>query len=472
MVFSSIIFLFFFLPITLLVYYIMPRRASNLILLGCSLAFYTWGELEYTVIMLLAIVSNYLLVRVMAQSQYRKTLFVLTLILNLALLGFFKYANFFIENLNLLLMNWQINPLENTPIHLPIGISFFTFQAMSYVIDVYRGTNKVQKNLLDLGLYIALFPQLIAGPIVRYKDIADQLIKRTLSREKFAEGIQRFVIGLGKKILIANNMALIADTMFAFSHDQLSTSMAWIGIIAYSLQIYFDFSGYSDMAIGLGLMFGFDFIENFNYPYIAQSIQDFWRRWHISLSNWFRDYLYIPLGGNRKGVFRTYINLYIVFFLTGLWHGASWNFIFWGLWHGTFLVLERLGLKALLERLWQPFRHVYTILVFTFGWVFFRAINFSEALNYINRMLIWYEGNPYRTLALIINNKLWLVLAMGIILSVPLHQSKMLKKVLSQPIMIRIWIPLFSTLSTIIILYLSLMSIASSAYNPFIYFRF
>ena len=471
MVFSSVVFLFYFLPAVLIAYFIVPKSIRNFILLLFSLLFYAWGEIEFTLIMLLSIGSSYLF-GLLISGTSRKTLWlILSIITGLGILGYFKYTNFVVDNLNDLLALWGGSPLEVEPVHLPIGISFFTFQALSYVIDVYRGTTRVQKNPLDLGLYIALFPQLIAGPIVRYNDIADQLQERQITQEKIAEGIRRFIVGLAKKVLIANNVAIVADAVFALNHEQLSTGLAWLGIIAYCLQIYFDFSGYSDMAIGLGKIFGFDLLENFNFPYIAQSVQDFWRRWHISLSNWFRDYLYIPLGGNRQGVRRTYLNLYIVFFLTGLWHGASWSFIFWGLWHGTFLVIERRGFREVLEKTWQPLRHLYTIFVFLFGWVFFRALTLSDALGYIGRMLIWYEGNGYRTIDLIMNDKLWLVMVAGLIFSMPILQRKPGEWVgqATQRPQVR---SIFTMVGMLIIFYLSIISIASSAYNPFIYFRF
>ena len=471
MVFSSITFLFYFLPLAIGIYFIAPKRARNLVLLSFSIIFYTWGEIEYVTVMILSIMSNYVLGRLIANSNRKHVWLVLAVIVNLGLLVFFKYTNFLIDNLNPMLELLHVTPITQYDIHLPIGISFFTFQALSYVVDVYRGTTEVQKNPLDLALYISLFPQLIAGPIVRYKDVAEQLKTRIISRGKFAEGIQRFVTGLAKKILIANNMAIVADKIFPMTPEQLSTPLAWLGIIAYTLQIYFDFSGYSDMAIGLGKIFGFDFLENFNYPYIAQSIQDFWRRWHISLSNWFRDYLYIPLGGNRKGLSRTYINLYIVFFLTGLWHGASWNFIFWGVWHGTFLVIERIGFIKVLNRAWQPLRHLYTVFVFLFGWVFFRAITFNDALDYIQRMVFWSEGNGYRTIPIIMNNELWLALIFGIILSAPVLKHSWVQR-LRQVDIIQTIEPIAVTLTVIALMYLSVINLAGSTYNPFIYFRF
>lgn len=472
MVFSSVVFLFFFLPAVLIAYFISPKWGRNSILLIFSLLFYAWGETLYTIVMLVSIGSSYIFGRLIDGSAHKKAWLALAIASNLLILGYFKYATFLVEILNPILSPIGIELSSNTSIHLPIGISFFTFQAMSYLIDVYRGTATVQKNPLNLGLYIALFPQLIAGPIVRYNDIAEQLNRRLIDSAKVVEGISRFILGLAKKVLIANNMAVVADTVFALSKDQLSTPLAWIGIIAYSLQIYFDFSGYSDMAIGLGKMFGFDILENFNYPYVAQSVQDFWRRWHISLSNWFRDYLYIPLGGNRQGTARTYINLYIVFFLTGLWHGASWSFIFWGLWHGTFLVFERLGLKGVLESAWRPIRHLYTICVFGFGWIFFRALTLSDAFSYIGRMLFWSTGNGYRTVELVMDSKLWLVMILGILFSIPLGRSYLFQPLKKSKEKLSWLGPSLSVPALALLFFLSIISIASSAYNPFIYFRF
>jgi len=301
-------------------------------------------------------------------------------------LGIFKYANFIIANINDLFEVINIPAINNNSIVLPIGISFYTFQSLSYLVDIYRKETGVQKNILRLGLYISLFPQLIAGPIVRYHDIAKQLQSRITSFDKFSYGVQRFLTGLAKKVLIANSFAFVADEMFAMAPTELSAPMAWLGIISYTFQIYFDFSGYSDMAIGLGSIFGFKILENFNFPYIATSIKDFWRRWHISLSTWFRDYLYIPLGGNRKNLTRTYVNLLIVFFLTGLWHGASWNFVVWGLVHGFFLVIERIGGDKILNKIWKPLQHLYTLFIVLMAWVLFRAEDISYAWAYYKAM--------------------------------------------------------------------------------------
>ena len=328
MVFSSLIFLFLFLPSVLFLYYIVDKRFKNLVLLIFSLVFYAWGESVYILLMLVSILANYIfgiLVSINSKVRYKKLFLTLSVLFNLGLLGYYKYTNFFVENINYFFN--KNNAIPN--IVLPLGISFFTFQAMSYVIDVYRNDTEVQKNPLNLALFISLFPQLIAGPIVRYQTIAEQINKRTVTLNSFLSGVERFCIGLFKKVLLANNVGFVADQILNMNYNELSVVSSWIGILCYTTQIYFDFSGYSDMAIGLGRMFGFEFLENFNYPYISRSITEFWRRWHISLSTWFKDYLYIPLGGNRKGEFKTYRNLFIVWILTGLWYGRCGSFVAW-----------------------------------------------------------------------------------------------------------------------------------------------
>jgi alginate O-acetyltransferase complex protein AlgI len=368
------------------------------------------------------------------------------------------------------------------PIHLPIGISFFTFQALSYVIDVYRGTVPAQRNPFHFGLYVSLFPQLIAGPIVRYADVAGQILERTVTREGFARGVQRFIIGLGKKMLIANTLASSADRVFALPAGELTLAAAWLGVVCYALQIYFDFSGYSDMAIGLGRMFGFDFLENFHYPYVARSVTEFWRRWHLSLSTWFRDYVYHPLGGNRQGRARTYANLLIVFFLCGLWHGASWTFIVWGLFHGAFLVLERLGLSRALERAWLPVRHAYTLLVVLVGWVFFRADSLAQAMLFLEAMvglgaagLSSMATLEYATLETV------LVMMVAIPAATPLLPALQDRaNALLEDCRQRSW-PVWpieiayhgaGTLGLAALFLLSACTLAAGTYNPFIYFRF
>ena len=384
MVFSSVIFLFAFLPAVLAVYYALKPSYRNCWLLLASLFFYSWGEPKNVLVMLLSIAVNYFAAILIEKSRGKtflhNVLFACAVLFNLALLFYFKYTDFFIRNVN---RAFSANiPLRN--IALPIGISFFTFQILSYIIDVKRNKVPVQKNPLSLGLYISFFPQLIAGPIVRYIDINEQIKTRSVDARKFNVGCVRFMAGFSKKILIADQLSPYVNTIF--SQNGISAPSAWIGIAAYTLQIYFDFSGYSDMAIGLGKMFGFDFLENFNYPYIATSVKDFWRRWHISLSAWFRDYVYIPLGGSRRGKARTFLNLFFVWILTGFWHGSSWNFIFWGLWYFFFLVLERGAWGKLIEKLPSFFRHCYALFVILFGWIFFRADGFMASLKYARNL--------------------------------------------------------------------------------------
>ena len=483
MVFSSIIFLFLFLPITILLYFISGKKFHNIVLLFASLIFYSWGENFYVLIMLLSITVNYFSGILIDHFRYRRlAIFFLSMaiILNLGLLSAFKYSNFIVDNINVLLSWLQINEIILPPVHLPIGISFFTFQALSYVVDIYRNDAVVQKNPINIGLYIASFPQLIAGPIVRYRQVADQLLSRSVNRESFAEGIRRFILGLAKKVLIANQMAVVSDKIFALSANDLTLSLAWMGIVSYTIQIYFDFSGYSDMAIGLGRLFGFQFPENFNYPYISKSVREFWQRWHITLSTWFRDYLYIPLGGNRYGKLRTYFNLVTVFFLCGLWHGASWNFVIWGMIHGLFIVIERIGFLSILEKISPFFRHIYALLIVTTAWVFFRVDTLPAAISYLSAMFGFAKGNGIEFHAgLYLDYETIIVLFFGIVLSTPLfaYLHKFLKTINSKldnqkaPFLENI-MALSNTILLSIIFLGSIMRLAAGAYNPFIYFRF
>jgi alginate O-acetyltransferase complex protein AlgI len=393
MVFSNLFFLFIFLPIVLLLYFVLKKEWRNYWLLLVSLFFYAWGEPKYIVLMMLSILLNYvfgLLVEKYRERQKLKLFLLWVAILgNLAILGFYKYANFFVEYFNLIFhTNFHV---EQIP--LPIGISFYTFQALSYVVDVYRKDAKVQRNFFDLALYVSLFPQLVAGPIVRYNTVAEEIKKRTITIDGFSEGIKRFILGLAKKVILANPLGALADNIFTTDPGDMTMTTAWIGIIAYTLQIYFDFSGYSDMAIGLGKMFGFNFLENFNYPYISRSISDFWRRWHISLSSWFRDYVYIPLGGNRVSKIKFYRNLLIVWTITGFWHGASLTFLSWGLYYGIIISLERLGLEKVLKKLWRPFQHLYVLIIVMIGWVFFRADSFDYSFDYL-QVMFGMSSNP------------------------------------------------------------------------------
>ncbi|GLX69892.1 MBOAT family O-acyltransferase [Paenibacillus glycanilyticus] len=401
MVFSSLLFLFVFLPAVWLLYWLSPRRGKNLILFLASLVFYAWGEPVYIILMLISTVTDYSFGLLLSKPEWgpkrRKAIVVASVIVNLALLSYFKYADFAIRNVNALIGT----DIPLTELALPIGISFYTFQSMSYIIDVYRGTAKAQRNWIDFGTFVALFPQLVAGPIVQYNTIAEQLRERRVTIELFAEGVKRFIIGLAKKVLLANNIGLLWHAIADMDAGTLPVLTAWLGIIAFAFQIYFDFSGYSDMAIGLGLMFGFRFNENFNKPYTAQSITDFWRRWHISLGNWFRDYVYIPLGGNRKGLPRQLRNILIVWVLTGIWHGAAWNFMLWGLYFGVILAFEKwVGLRLLAEAP-RWIRHLYASLLILLGWVLFafdelpKVGAYLKAMFGLNGQAVWNEETVY-----------------------------------------------------------------------------
>ncbi|WP_456375647.1 MBOAT family O-acyltransferase [Thiolapillus sp.] len=481
MVFSSPIFLFGFLPLVLLFYYVSPRQLRNAVLLAASILFYAWGEGFYVGVMLVSILLNYLCGLLMggameAGQHVRVRMWLaLGIAANVLLLISFKYANFIADNLSVLTGALGLGRLELAPVHLPLGISFFTFQAISYIVDVYRKEVPVQRNLWNLALYISLFPQLIAGPIVRYHDVAAQILGRSHSLELFASGVQRFVYGLAKKVLLANPLGEVADNVFALQGDELSMGLAWIGILAYALQIYFDFSGYSDMAIGLGRMFGFRFLENFNYPYIARSLREFWRRWHISLSSWFRDYVYIPLGGSRVSTPRVYANLFLVFVLTGFWHGASWNFLLWGLSHGVFLAAEHAGFSRILARFWAPLQHAYLLLVVLFTWVFFRAESLGQSLDYLQAMAglgaVQSSALDYHR---VLRNEALLAFAVGLPLCLPLYRwlkEKVAGLALSQPgAAWLIHVPRLTLLGGMF--FLSLLKVSASTYNPFIYFRF
>lgn len=433
-----------------------------------SLGFYTFGEKELVLIILASTIIDFT-AGIIIEKGHRKKGLLLSIIANLSFLLYFKYAVFAYENYYELLeiLNVNSNQLQSLPqIILPLGISFYTFQTMSYTIDVYRGEVKANKNFINFATYVTLFPQLIAGPIVRYKDIYKQLIDRNPTIVQFSQGVERFIIGLAKKMIIANNLALIADVIFETPTEFISSPVAWIGVIAYAFQIYYDFSGYSDMAIGLGKMFGFEFLENFNYPYISKSIREFWRRWHISLSTWFRDYLYISLGGNRKGNKRTYINLLIVFFITGLWHGASYNFIFWGLFHGLFLIIERLGFDKILIKLGKPFAHFYTLLVVLIAWVFFKTENLTDAFNYIIQLFKFEMVNEYKFLNNYLTIEIIMAFVLAILFSFPVYQY-FDKKHSKRPIF-----GFVKPILLILVFVISVMYIAVDSYNPFIYFRF
>ena len=457
MLFSSIFFIFSFLPAVLLIYYLSPMRYKNIVLLIASIIFYSWGEPIYVFLMLFSATFNYS----MAKDLYNnKKNLIFTVIVNLFILSFFKYYGFLIDTVNSLFNS----NIEYTSLALPIGISFYTFQGLSYIIDVYRGNIKVQNSLINFTLYLCLFPQLIAGPIVKYKDIELQLNKRSTNLVLIGHGTIRFIMGLGKKVLLANNLGLVYTQIMALSPGESSVVVSWIGIIAYTMQIYFDFSGYSDMAIGLGKMFGFEFMENFNYPYISKSITEFWRRWHISLSTWFKEYLYIPLGGNRVATPRHIFNLLVVWSLTGLWHGASWNFVVWGLYYGVLLILEKYLLSDLIEKLPSWAKHVYTLVIVMIGWVFFSSENLTTALQYIGHMFGIGDSSFSNMTALYYLRTNFVLLLFGGFISTPLPFS-ILGDFCGKRGVIGILL-IFG------IFILSIGYLVYSSYNPFLYFRF
>ncbi len=466
MLFSSMTFVFLFLPIVCAIYLLAKPALHNPILLLASMLFYAWGEPSYLAIMILTILVNYLgALAVDKWRKYKLPIAILTVAVDLSFLIYFKYFNFIVENVNAL-CGTQIDFIR---VVMPIGISFYTFQALSYLVDVYREEVKVQKDVYKMALYIALFPQLVAGPIVKYHDVAEQIDNRIITFDKVSYGVKRFIIGLAKKMLIANTMGAVADKIFAQPVTQFDCLTAWIGAIAYSMQLFYDFSGYSDMAIGLGSIFGFKFLENFNYPYISKSITEFWRRWHISLSTWFREYLYIPLGGNRVPKWRNLVNLFLVFLATGIWHGASWVFIVWGLWHGFFIILEKLtGWNKEKKQLWvRSLQHVYTIFAFIIGWIFFRSETLSYAFDYIKNMFgLIPEHQIAYTLPYYIDRIEIITFVAAFLCAMPLFTGllsiKFERKVCRT--LVNIWL--------MILFILSSATIAASTYNPFIYFRF
>jgi alginate O-acetyltransferase complex protein AlgI len=469
MVFSSVTFLCIFLPIVFLLHVVLPNgRLRNAVLILASIVFYAYGEPVYVLLLLVSVILNYLFG--LGVAGKRKKLFLTAaVIINVGLLFVFKYAGFFVTSLNDVLPKSAALPVPK--LTLPIGISFYTFQALSYVIDVYRGQTDVQKNFFRLLLYISFFPQLIAGPIVKYHDIAEEISNRKVTVDGIYAGIVRFSLGLGKKVLIANSMAFVADSIFAMQKSDIGILTAWVGAFAYVMQIYFDFSGYSDMAIGLGQMFGFHFLENFNYPYISGSIREFWRRWHISLSTWFRDYLYIPLGGNRKGRGRTIFNKYVVFFCTGFWHGANWTFLVWGLFHGSLEMLEEKHWIPV-HKEWKVFNHIYTLLMVTVGFVIFRADTIKQGWDMILAMFgFGPQGSAgwVRTRAML-SPYVLLIIVCSIIGATPLLKNLVgrVKNTKHGGALCEYG----SMLVSLIILGLCMMALASQSYNPFIYFRF
>ncbi len=466
MVFSSTIFLCVYLPLVLLGYYICPKKGRNLFLLIVSLVFYAWGEPKYVFLMIFSILVNYIFGRLMDKNRGRqkrmKLLLVLSVVIDLGLLSVFKYTDFIITNVNAIFGS----SFDLLNIALPIGISFYTFQAMSYTIDVYRNDVRVQKNLIDFGMYITMFPQLIAGPIVRYADVQDQLAERSVTTADFSEGVMRFVVGLGKKVLLANQMGAVWSEIYALGGD-VSALMAWTGAIAYTFQIYFDFSGYSDMAIGLGRMFGFKFPENFRYPYQSVSITDFWRRWHITLSTWFKEYLYIPLGGNRCGLARQALNLLIVWSLTGFWHGAGWNFVMWGLYYFVILFIEKLFLLKALDKLPKLFRHVYALLLIVIGWVIFASDDVGVLLPYLGSMFGANGAVGGMDVYTLFTKAVLLIICCVASTELPKRLFLSATGAMNEKAAFTI-----KSVMTIALLALSMILLIGDSYNPFLYFRF
>lgn len=463
MVFSSLFFMFLFLPVVLGVYYAVPKAGKNLVLLLASIFFYAWGEPIYIILMLFSAVFNYFmgleLERLSGDKRLRKINLIFTLVINLLILGFFKYYGFLLDTIN------GIFPVSISyrKLALPIGISFYTFQTMSYIMDVYWKKISVQKNFIKFALYITMFPQLIAGPIVRYIDIEQELSERSVTLYSFGRGAENFIKGLAKKVLIANAVGAIYTNIQSLGSEATVVS-AWLGILAYTLQIYFDFSGYSDMAIGLGKMLGFHFMKNFDYPYISKSITEFWRRWHISLSTWFKEYVYIPLGGNRVSAGRHVRNIMVVWMLTGLWHGASWNFVFWGLYYGLLLILEKYILAKKLEKLHPVIRSIYTMVLVMIGWVFFSAPDMSSALKYLGMMFGIGTAGFINGAALYYLKTGFILLAAGIICARP-WAYQWFKRVTRQT-------PVRAVVINMILLLLCIATLVYDSYNPFLYFRF
>ncbi len=466
MLFSSIPFLYYFLPSVLILFLLAPKKLKNTVLLISSLVFYGWGEPKYVIMMVASIIIGFisgLLIEATNEKSKKKLILTINLIINLGFLGFFKYSNFFIENFNNL-TGLSLNLLN---VALPIGISFYTFQILSYAVDVYRGTVKAQKNLINLATYITMFPQLIAGPIVRYTDVVESLDERTISFEKISYGVRRFIVGLSKKVLLANALGELCVT-FKASEDK-SLLFYWLYAISFCLQVYFDFSGYSDMAIGLGKILGFEFMENFNFPFISKSVAEFWRRWHISLGSWFRDYVYIPLGGNRVKKSRWIFNILVVWFLTGFWHGAAWNFIIWGLYFVIFLVLEKTVIGKFITKT-PVLNRVYTLFFIIISFVIFDAVNMGEAFTYIKAML-GFSGVPLVSTEFIYYLKEYaVILALGIVGATPL-----VKKVatnLTEINGVKVVVGILEPIILIVLLVLVTAYLVDGSFNPFLYFRF
>ena len=468
MVFSSGIFLFGFLPLLLGLYYLTKDKYKNYVLLFFSLVFYCFGGIKLLLLMIAVVMIDYIsaiLIDKAKSKRIKKLILIISIIVNIGTLFYFKYTGFTVRIINrLTALSFPVPKIT-----LPIGISFYTFQAMSYVIDVYRKDVKVEKNPFLVLLYVSMFPQLVAGPIVRYNTVAEEIRKRDVNIDTFTSGLERFIFGLAKKLIVANNVGKLADTIFAL--NDIPTSHAWLGALCYTFQIYFDFSAYSDMAIGLGKMFGFNFEENFNYPYVSKSITEFWRRWHISLSTWFRDYIYIPLGGNKKGVKRQIINLAIVWTLTGMWHGAEVNFALWGVYYFVFLVLEKYVLKKILDKMPGIISHIYTLFVVLVGWVLFRAEGLHNLLNYLKAMFVPYATTTSYTELMIYLESYWMYIVVGIILSMPIF-PKLKKWIFESKYKSSVVVNIGYYGFVIVILVLGIIFLSQATYNPFIYFRF
>ena len=465
MLFSSLNFLFIFLPLVLFLYYLADKKYKNIILLVASLLFYAYLGINYLYILLISILINYVGAFIISRNKkrinYSKIALVIIILTNVALLGYYKYMNFFVDNLNSIFSS----SITIGKIIMPIGISFYTFKGISYVVDVYRDNRIFRKNPLNVAIYISFFPQITAGPISRYLDIDKQIVERQVSFDKFEEGIKRFIFGIGKKVILSNTFGSIADGIFVLKVTDVNFGLAWVGIIAYTLQIYFDFSGYSDMAIGIGKMFGFDFLENFNYPYISKSITEFWRRWHISLSSWFKDYVYIPLGGNRVSIIRHIINTFAVWLLTGFWHGSSWNFIAWGVYYGVIIILEKYVYGKWLDKLPNIIKHIYSIILIMIGWVFFRSSDLGYALQYINIMFSFnIDKVSYNTLMkYLIEYKFEFIIA--IVACTPIYKYTYSFK--NRNVFENI-----ERISLLILFFISIVYVVASTYNSFIYFQF
>lgn len=488
-VFSSPVFLFLFLPLVLAVEVLLPRQAKNLALLLASVAFYAWGEHLFFLVMLASIFTNWIIglaIERLNSQRWRFCIILIAAIFNISLLIYFKYSFFILDNINSLIEPFGFH-LQATTQHLPLGISFFTFHALSYIIDVYRRDATAQTNPIDFALYIAFFPQLVAGPIVRYHDIFKQLKERRFRLDIVASGIERFIAGLGKKMLLANPLGEVADGIFSLTPDRLTTQLAWIGIAAYSLQIYLDFSAYSDMAIGLARMFSLNFLENFNYPYRARSVRDFWQRWHISLTNFFRDYFYIPLGGNRVSEWRVWFNQILVFLVCGLWHGAAWTFLFWGALHGLFLCLERTAWGRTVERLPTPLAHMYVMSIVCVAWVLFRSSDLTSAIHYLSAMVSPYQGADAASTWEFVDRQFIFTFAVAIPVTLGLfscltsdwtlranqRRGELHPSVYELDYTQASPLSLFTRISILsVIFWLSAAKIAAGTYNPFIYFRF